>query len=70
MTVRLGAMTGFGPVRRSARLVVVVETEVLHAIAQSFLLGESSIALGLDLGLALAIGRLGLLEDVYEMFAL
>lgn len=54
----------------SARSSIVVELECLHAIAELLLLCEGSIALRLDLSFALAVGRLGLLEDIDNVLAL
>ena len=51
------------------RTRVVVEADRLYALEELLLL-QRGIALGLDLGLALLVGRLGLLEDVDEVLGL
>jgi hypothetical protein len=63
--VRFARVTG-----RGARPGVVVEPEGPHALAQLLLLQRGRIALRFDLGLALAVGGLGLLEDVDNVLAL
>jgi hypothetical protein len=48
---------------------IVVDTQGFHALGELPLL-DDGIALGLDLRLALAVGGLGLLEDVDNVLAL
>jgi hypothetical protein len=71
--VRLGAMgVGFGclgAVRDLGAGIVIIHTDGLYALGELPLL-DGGITLGLDLCLALAIGGLGLLEDVDNVLAL
>ena len=55
---------------RCARLDIVFDAQRLDTSAQRLLLAQCSIALGLDLGLALTVGSFGLLEDAYDVLAL
>lgn len=55
---------------RCTRLDVVFDAQRLDTSAQRLLLAQCSIALGLDLSLALAVGSFGLLEDAYNVLAL
>jgi hypothetical protein len=67
----VGALRATRMARGSARSsVVVLEPEGLHVVAQLLLLHKGGIALGLDLGFALSVGRLGFFEDIDEVFAL
>jgi hypothetical protein len=54
---------------RCARAGVIVVAQELDALGE-LLLFYGSIAVGINLRLALAIGSLGLLEDVDNVFAL
>ena len=58
-----------GAVRGGARARVVVEAHRLYGITQLLVL-QGGIALGVDFGLALAVGRLCLLEDVDDVLGL
>jgi hypothetical protein len=49
---------------------IVFDAQRLDALAQGLLFAHSSIALGLDLSLALAVGGFGLLEDADKVLAL
>lgn len=73
VAMRLGSMGSFGllgSVRRCARAgIVVVQADRFYAVAQLLLL-QRGIALGLYLGLAFAVGRLCLLEDVDDVLGL
>lgn len=66
---RLGAMGSLGMARRCARLSIVVDAQGFYAISGLFL-SQSRISLCLDLCFALAICRLGFLEDVDDVLAL
>lgn len=73
VVMRLGAMGGLGmrgPVGGCARLNVIFNAQRLDAPTQGLLLAQGSIALGLDLSLALAVGGFGLLEDAENVLAL
>jgi hypothetical protein len=59
-----------GVVRGCARPDVVLKLEGPHAIAELLLLSGRGMALGFDLSFALAVGRLGLFEDVKNVPAL
>lgn len=63
----LGGLGGLGAV---AGLGVVGAGIVIAAFGRRLLLAGYGIALGLDLGLALAVGSLGLFEDVDNVLAL
>jgi hypothetical protein len=52
------------------RLDIILNAQCLDAPTQGLLLAHGSIALGLDLSLALAVGSLGLLEDADDVLAL
>lgn len=70
--VRLGAVrVGFGSLGtvRDLRAGVIVDADSLDALGELPLLHDS-IALGFDLRLALAVGGLGLLEDIDDVLAL
>ena len=49
---------------------IVFNAQRLDALAQGLLLAHSSITLGLDLGLALAVGGFGLFKDTDNVLAL
>lgn len=55
--------------RRGARAGVIVNAQALHALVQLLRL-KGGLLLRLDLRLALAVGRLGLLEDADNVLAL
>jgi len=70
VAVGFGAVRVLGAVRGGVGAgVVVVQADGFDAVAE-FLLLEGGIALGLDLGLALAVGGFGFLEDVDDVLAL
>jgi hypothetical protein len=60
---------GLGAVRDVGAGIVVIKADGLDALGELSLL-HGSIAFGLDLSLALAVGGLGLLEDVDDVLAL
>lgn len=65
----LGALVFRCVSRRCARLSVIIDAQGLDALAE-LLFPVGSLFLCLDLGLALSVGGLGLLEDADEVLAL
>lgn len=68
--VRPGSVGSLGAMGGGARSDIVLKPQRPHAIAQLLLLNGGSFAFCFNLGFALAVGRLGLLEDIDNVLAL